>query len=233
MACLLQPECNFLHGFFRCKLPVEVVDIEVNVTSMQGTHIFRRDRTTQLIRCITWTMKLHLHPTIVKKMKTFLEVENKMGPMIPVPVSQFRPPLPETNPNFRKSDTTEKRKRATPKKKFRPAITRAATMCPPLPQALPKPSSSASSAPVREDTPWPGAGKMLGNLFEERNWLLPKDYLVTENKKEDTTIDAGKPPLKEESKTEEQATSQKEEKCGWGPNCPFCKSQKKEGENQQ
>ena len=23
MACLLQPECNFLHGFFRCKLPVK------------------------------------------------------------------------------------------------------------------------------------------------------------------------------------------------------------------
>ena len=90
MACLLQPECNFLHRFFRCKLPVEVVDIEVRVTSMQGMHIFRRDRTTQLIRCTPWTMKLCLHPTIVKKMKTFLEVENKMGPIIPAPVSQFR-----------------------------------------------------------------------------------------------------------------------------------------------
>ena len=56
-------------------------------------------------------------------------------------------------------------------------------MCPPLPQAPPKPESSASSAPVREDTPWPGAGKMSGNLFEDRNWLLPKDYLVAENKK--------------------------------------------------
>ena len=22
MACLLQPECNFLHGYFRCQLPV-------------------------------------------------------------------------------------------------------------------------------------------------------------------------------------------------------------------
>ena len=105
--------------------------------------------------------------------------------------------------------------------------------CPPLLQAPPKPNSSASSAPVREDTPWPGAGKMLGNLFEDRNWLLPKDYLVTENKKEDTTIATTKPPLKEEPKTEEQVTSQKEEKCGWGPNCPFCKSQKKEGKNQQ
>ena len=93
-----------------------------------------------------------------------------------------------------------------------------------------KPMSSASSAPVREDTPWPGTGKMSGNLFGDRNWLLPKHYLVTENKKEDTTIATTKPPLKEEPKTEEQATSQKEEKCGWGPDCPFCKSQKKGGE---
>ena len=97
-------------------------------------------------------------------MKTFLEVENKMGPIIPAPVSQFRPPLPETNPNFRKGDTTEKRKRATPKKKFRPAIPRAAAMHPPLLQAPPKPSNSASSAPVtvREDTPWPRHRQNVG-----------------------------------------------------------------------
>ena len=40
MACLLQPECNFLHGYFRRWFPVEVVDIEVKITSMQGMHIF-------------------------------------------------------------------------------------------------------------------------------------------------------------------------------------------------
>ena len=122
MACLLQPECNFLHRFFRCKLPVEVVDIEVKITSMQGIHIFRRDRKTQLIKCTPWSTRLCPHPTIIKKMKTFLEVEGKMG-LIPVPVpgNQFRPPVPETNPNVRKNDVTEKRRRATPKKKFRPA----------------------------------------------------------------------------------------------------------------
>ena len=108
MVCLLQPECNFLHRFFRCNLPVEVVDVEVKVTSMQGMHIFRRDRTTQLIRCMPWTTKLWPHPTIVKKMKIFLKVEKKMGPIIPVLVSQFRPPLLETNPNFRKK-TLQKR----------------------------------------------------------------------------------------------------------------------------
>ena len=185
MAFLLQPECNFLHGFFRCKLPVEVVDIEVKITSMQGTHIFRRDRTTQLIECTS--TRLCPHPTIVKKMKTFLEVENKMGPIIPAPANQFRPPLPETNPNVRKNDMTEKRKRATPKKKFRPATPKITAMHPPLPETPPKPKSSASSAPVREDTPWPGTGRMSGNLFKDRNWLLPKGYLVTE-KKEDTNV---------------------------------------------
>ena len=135
MACLLQPECNFLHSFFRCKLPVEVVDVEVKITSMQGTHIFRRDQTTQLIKCMPWSTRLHPHPTIIKKMKTFLEVEGKMGP-IPVPVSQFRPPLPNTNPNIRKDNATEKRKRATPKK-FRTATPKPTTAHLPLPEAPP------------------------------------------------------------------------------------------------
>ena len=177
MACLLQPECNFLHGFFRCKLPVEVVDVEVKVTLMQGTHIFRRDRTTQLIRCMPWTTKLHLHPNIIEKMKTFLEVENKMGPIICAPVSQFMPPLLETNPNIRKDDSAEKRRRASPKKRFRPvtpkattvhppllqttANPKATTVCPSFSQAAPKPTNGPDDTlMVREDTPWPGTGKM-------------------------------------------------------------------------
>ena len=117
MACLLQPECNFLHRYFRCKLPVEVVDMEVKVKSMQGTHIFKRDRTTKLIKCVPWTTKVCPHPNIVKKMKTFLEVENKMGPIIPAPVSQFRPPLPETNLNIRKGNSTEKEEESHAKEK--------------------------------------------------------------------------------------------------------------------
>ena len=43
-----------------------------------------------------------------------------MGPIIPAPDSQFRPPLSEINPNVRKGDSTEKRRRASPKKRFRP-----------------------------------------------------------------------------------------------------------------
>ena len=51
MACMLRPECNFLHGYFRCQLPIEMVDVEVKVKMMQGIHMFRRDRTSQVITC--------------------------------------------------------------------------------------------------------------------------------------------------------------------------------------
>ena len=151
---------------------------------------------TQLIKCTPWSMRLRPHPSIIKKMKTFLEVENKAGPIpVPVPSNQFRPPLPETNPNVRKNDRTEKRKKATPKKKFRPASPKINATGPPLPEAPLKPKNNTPSVPIREDIPWPGAGKMLGNLFEDRNWLLPKNYLVIEKKNESATgVTSPRPP---------------------------------------
>ena len=134
MASLLQPECNFLHGYFRCWLLVEVVDLEVKITSMQGTHIFQRDRTTQLIKCTLWNTRLCPHPTIIKKMKTFMEVEGKMGQILQPTSSQYRPPQPDTNPNIRKNNAMEKRKRAVPTKRFRPSTAPkpgGTAMCPP------------------------------------------------------------------------------------------------------
>ena len=59
---------------------------------------------------------------------------------------------------------------------------------------------------------------MSGNLFEDRNWLLPPNYLNNNHKK----ATSSKSTIKEEPKTGEQ------EKCGWGPNCPFCKNPEKE-----
>ena len=221
MACQLQPECNFLHGFFKCKLPIEVVDVEVKVMSMQGTHLYKRDQTTQITKCVLWTNNIRPHPTIIKKMKTFLEVENRMGTTIQTPMqnSQFRPPLPQTNLNICRSDNVERRKTITPKRKFRPITPKVTVTNPPLPQAPLKPT-------VREDTPWPGTGKMLGNLFKERDWLLPKGYLAMQNKEENVDINS----LKEEPKVMDNS---KKDKCRWGPNCPFCKAQEKKEEDLQ
>ena len=92
------------------------------------------------------------------------------------------------------------------------------------------------SVPVsaHESTPWPGTGKMSGNLFEDRNWLLLPNYLDNdnENKTENepkiaASVTSPRPPIKEEvTKLNDQAT----EKCSWGPDCPFCKSQENKEE---
>ena len=103
---------------------------------------------------------------------------------------------------------------------------RAAAACPPFPQTAPRSTNGADEAvKVREDTPWPSAGKMLRNLFEERKWVLPKDYLDIEGKKEDATV--AKPPPKEAPKMGEQTSNQKEEKCGWDPIAPYVKPKRK------
>ena len=91
-----------------------------------------------------------------------------------------------------------------------------------------------STPPALEDalictrTPWPEAGKMLGNLFETRkDWLLPSNYI--DDTKSTANIISPKPPIKVEPKTEGQpSTSPKAEKCGGGPNCPFCKNQEED-----
>ena len=109
-------------------------------------------------------------------MKTFLEAEGKMGL---IPASQLRPPLPDTNPNIRKDNAVEKRKRAAPKR-FRPsAAPKPNTTQPPatVSQAPTKPKTDVpenrcpplENASVCESTPWPGTGKVSGNLFEDRN----------------------------------------------------------------
>ena len=110
--------------------------------------------------------------------------------------------------------------------------------CQPLPEAPPKPKNDmpdSQPAPVHKTTLWPGAGKMSGNLFEDRNWLLLPNYPSNdiENKtvsdpKNTASITGSRPPLKEE-----QSKANNQEKCGLGPGCPFCKSQKKEEENKQ
>ena len=165
-------------------------------------------------------------------MKTFLEVEGKMGP---IPMSQFRPPLPDTNPNIRKDNAIEKRKRAVPKR-FRPAAPKPTTAHPSLPEAPPKPKNNVPdsqplpSFPVCKSTPWSGTGKVSGNLFEDRKWLLPPNYLDNGNKDKSendhkimTDVTGPKSPIKEEE--EHNVNEQYTEKCGWGPDCPFCKSQ--------
>ena len=90
MACILKPECKFLHRYFRCLLPLETVDVEIKVKMMRGIHMFRRDRTTQVISCNPWSTRLHPYPSLIRKMKTYLELEGKLGPKLQ-PQSKSQP----------------------------------------------------------------------------------------------------------------------------------------------
>ena len=121
----------------------------------------------------------------------------------------------------------QRKERVTPKRRFRPATPRATATCLPLPQAPPKSTNDAATTPapamLREDTPWPSTGKMSGNLFQDRNWLLLKGYLATEGEKEGMA----KPYPKEEDKKREQDPNQEEEKCGWDPTVLFARHKRK------
>ena len=151
------------------------------ITSMQGMHIFQRDRTTQLIKCTPWNTRLYPHPTLIKKMKTFLVVEGKMGP-IPQPASsQYRPPQLDTNPYVRKrkergqcplkgSGLVQPPSAVIQLHACLQLFSKAPVNVTPQTDASENRPPSSENAPVHESTPWPGAGKMSGNLFEERNW---------------------------------------------------------------
>ena len=153
----------------------------------------------------------------------------------PSPSQPIQTPLLNTNPNIRKDSAAEKRKRAVPKR-FRPVAPKPTAMHLPLPEAPPKPKNDVSDsrpAPVLKSTPWPGAGKMSGNLFGDWNWLLQPNYLSNDNEnktesepKNTASVTSPRPPIKEE-----ELKANDQEECGWGPDCPFCKSQRKEEEN--
>ena len=64
---------------------------------------------------------------------------------------------------------------------------------------------------------------MSGNLFEDRNWLLSPNYLSNDNEnktesepKNAASVTSPRPPVKEE-----ELRANDQEKCGWGPDCPF------------
>ena len=78
----------------------------------------------------------------------------------------------------RKDNAAERRKRAAPTKRCRPSAapkTGETATQPPLTvfKATEAPENrppTLEKAKVCESTPWPGAGRMSGNLFEDRHW---------------------------------------------------------------
>ena len=67
-----------------------------------------------------WSTRLCPHPTIIKKMKTNIKLDGKLGPKPQEQSNQFRPPQPDSSAHVRKeSKGMEKRKRLIPTKKYK------------------------------------------------------------------------------------------------------------------
>ena len=183
-------------------------------------------------------------------MRTFLELEGKLGLNPQSPSNRLRSFQPDTNPIARKdSKVTEKGMRMAPTKRFKAKIasklnSNEVTMQPPttvskaptdLENQTPSQKGtleykppSLEDAPIHAGTPWPKAEKMSGNLFGTRkDWLIPPNYKNDNNI--NTAIATGsKSPIKIEPKPEEQpTTSPIAEKCQGGPNCPICKKHRR------
>ena len=105
MASILRPECNFLHQYFRCLLPLETVDVDMKVKMMKGIHMFRRDRTTQVISCNPWSARLYPNPSLIRKMRTYPELE---GMLDPKPRSQPQSHPSTSSPSQRNNILTRK-----------------------------------------------------------------------------------------------------------------------------
>ena len=121
-----------------------------------------------------------------------------MGLILQPASSQYRPPQWDTNTNVRKDKAAEKRKRTVPTKRFQPntasrpsetamhpptTISKAPINAKPQADVSENRPTPLEDTPVCKSTPWPSAGKMSENLFEERkDWLLPPNYLNNGNK---------------------------------------------------
>ena len=72
--------------YFRCLLRLETEDVEIKVKMMRDIHMFRRDRTTQVISCNPWSTRLHPYPSLIRKMKMHHELEGTAWPQTPTPI---------------------------------------------------------------------------------------------------------------------------------------------------
>ena len=140
MACILQLECNFFHKFFKCWLPVEMVDFEVKITPMQGIHTFRRDRTCQIIRCNPWSTRLYPYPSLIRKVRMYLELEGNLGTKLgqqPQPQQKQTQPgtvQPSTNPLVRRGmKKNDKRRKLIPTRGYKVQV-----VTKPIPAPAPK-----------------------------------------------------------------------------------------------
>ena len=73
MACDVKPACDFVFGFLRCTLPMDTIDVELTVRTVQGIHTFRKDHTSESATCSPWSRWMKPFSSLQKKIEAFEE----------------------------------------------------------------------------------------------------------------------------------------------------------------
>ena len=192
MACILRPEYNFLNRYFRCLLPLETVDIEVQIKMMRAPHqnnkpmtrkspgpkvSEQKKRRTRLPAKRSYKVRViaQLIPTIPRP--TAPENLTPTVPIHTVATTSTQMPVVKsaaasilvtvynlTTGQFAEVPYPTEKKKGRPQNDENPSIH----------NSNPQSHEDINNAPVRQDTLWPSTGSASENVFETRkDWPVP------------------------------------------------------------
>ena len=72
MACKLSANCDLIFCILSCNLPENTIDMGLKVCTLQGIHMYKKDRSTQILKCSPWETKVKPFPSLQKKMTEYL-----------------------------------------------------------------------------------------------------------------------------------------------------------------
>ena len=72
MACELSVYCNLIFGIPSCNLLEDTVDVNLRVHTLWGIHTYKKDRSTQVMKCSPWGTEVKPSPSLQKKMAEYL-----------------------------------------------------------------------------------------------------------------------------------------------------------------
>ena len=72
MACKLSTPCDLILRILSCTLPEDIIDVDFKVHTLSGMHTYKKDRSTQVIKCRPWETEVQPFPSLQKKMTEFM-----------------------------------------------------------------------------------------------------------------------------------------------------------------
>ena len=104
MACDLDPQFNFLYGYFTCNLPDNTNDVDITVHTLKGMHTVRKDHNTQTSTCSLWGTLVRPFPFLRKKMEDYMRECQAI--INPLSLTREYPNRPNSLPSAKKCRTT-------------------------------------------------------------------------------------------------------------------------------